>query len=71
MPRSTDGVAVSHLLLQIGKHRGSTAADKTKTLRLGNKCRTEMYRMGTDAAWKAARITGGIYINLSWMIIGF
>ena len=58
MPRSTDGVAVSHLLLQIRKYRGS--ADKTKTLRLGNKCKAEMYSMGTDAAWKAAWITGGI-----------
>ena len=54
MPRSADGVAVSHLHQQISR-------DKTgKTLRLGKKCKDEMYRMGTNAAWKAAGITGGI-----------
>jgi hypothetical protein len=55
MPRTADGVAVSHLHLQIS-HRDKTG----KTLRLGKKCKDEMYRMGTNAAWKAAGITGGI-----------
>jgi hypothetical protein len=60
MPYSTAGVAESHLLQKIRKYRGPTAADTTNTLRLGNMCRAEMHAMGTDAAWKAAWITGGI-----------